>query len=263
MTLTGCSNPECYAQALCDCHGPVNREHVVSASLLQAIWPDEPGGLVRGYTFLRRGGQNNPAPLGIKSLTAYILCKRHNELLSPFDTEMTKFFKATEQLMLDCNTGERTNQCDSLNGDHLERWMLKTLSNGLFSGNFPVPFTESFAKHLPPVEYLNILYRNAPFSPGCGLYVAHDQAQIHEHVFCHEVVGAPNGIVGLRMWVFGSLYTLVLSDEHGPFPELANATYRPSGFFTPMTGNSILLHWAGAHSDTMLQLDYSVKPSDS
>ncbi len=259
MKPPNCSNPGCYAQRLCDCRGPVNREHVVSKSLLKAIWPDEPGGMVKGLTFLRND-PNNAARLGIGSLIAKILCEGHNRDLSPFDSEMTKLFQATERLVLDDITGDRVDCKYFVNGDHIERWMLKTLSNGLFSGNFPVPFVNSFAGQLPPDADLHTIFRNAPFPPGRGLYITHDQSHIDHHVFRLAVVGDPSGIVGLRMWVFGSLFTLVLTDANTPFPELANATYRPAFTITAKHRNVISMSWAGDHSDTALQLAFDDIP---
>ncbi|VTS01170.1 Uncharacterized protein OS=Sphingobium herbicidovorans (strain ATCC 700291 / DSM 11019 / NBRC 16415 / MH) GN=BV98_002977 PE=4 SV=1 [Gemmata massiliana] len=254
-----CSNPSCYAQQLCDCRGPVNREHVVSRSLLEAIWPEESGGLVSGLTFLRNDS-NNPARLGIGSLTAKILCEGHNRDLSPFDAEMTEFFKATERLLLDDITGGRIGHEYFINGDCIERWMLKTLCGGLFSGNFPVPFVNSFAGQLPPSENLQTIFRSSSFPPGRGLYVTHDQSRVDHHVFRLTVVGAPSGIVGLRMWLFGSLYTLVLIDDHEPFPELASATYRPARTVATKNRNTIAMSWVGEHSAGPLELVFSDTP---
>jgi hypothetical protein len=259
MTPAVCSNPGCYAQRLRACRGHVNREHVVSESLLEAIWPNESGGLVYGLTFLRND-PNNPSRLGIGSLTARILCEGHNRDLSPFDSEMTKFFKATERLVLDDITGERVGHKYFVNGDRVERWMLKTLSNGLYSGNFPVPFVNSFVGVLLPDENLRTIFRNGPFPPGRGLYVTHDQSRVDHHVFRLAVVGDPSGIVGLRMWMFGSLYTLVLIDDHGPFPELTGATYRPARTVTAKHRNAIAMSWAGDHSDITMVIAFSDTP---
>src|SRR5262249_29863863 len=145
-------------------------------------------------------------------------------------------------------------------GDFIERWMFKTLLNGLFSGNFPVPFVNSFAGQLPGNEALQIIYRNARFPKGQGIYLAHDRSRVDHHVFRLEVVGHPTGICGLRMWVMGSLFSLVLTDERDAFPELATATYRPKKIITTTTRNAIVHSWAGEFTDTTLELYISIRP---
>ncbi|MCI0739689.1 MAG: hypothetical protein L0Y72_11635 [Gemmataceae bacterium] len=259
---TNTSNPGCYAQRLCDCRGPVNREHVVTDALLQAVWQDAKGGKVNGLTFLD-ATPDSPAQIGIKGLTAKILCERHNSALSPFDTEIVKFFKALERLVQSEHDGGPIARNDYITGDLVERWMLKTLLNGLFSGNFPAPFAESFARHFPPDEWLQMIYRNAPFPPGQGVYVSNGLGQVnYRTVFRLEVIGHQIGIVGLRMWMFGTLFTLVLTEasERDAFPELATATYRPAKIVSQKTRNRIVLSWAGSSTNTVLELRMSDKP---
>lgn len=256
MTTRISSNPSCYAQRLGDCRGPVNREHVVSRTLLDAVWQGDSVGSVYGLTFLR-ATPDQPAEIGIKALTAKILCKGHNGDLSPFDFEIVKFFRAKERLVVDEANGGPVAYKSYVCGDFIERWMLKTLINGLFSGNFPSPFVIGFASQLPRDEALQIIYRNAPVPNGHGLYIARDRSRVDHHVFRLEVVGHPTGIVGLRMWIFGSLFSLVLTDELEAFPELATATFRPRTIITEKTRNAIVLKWAGKFTDTKLELRMS------
>ncbi len=259
MTPPVCSNPGCYAQRLCDCRGPVNREHYVSQTLLKDIWQDSPGGSTYGLTFIR-ATPNNPAQLGIKNLTAKILCEMHNRALSPFDTEMAKLFWAMERVVIDEIQGDPVAVNSYVLGDRIERWMYKTLCGGVFSGNFPVPFEHSFEGQLPSDEALQIIFRNSPFPDGEGIYLSHEHSRVDHHVFRLAVVGDPTGIVGLRMWVFGSLFTLVLTGDHTPFPELKTATYRPPMIIAANTRNAIRMSWEGDHSETALQLTFSDNP---
>lgn len=57
-----------------------------------------------------------------------------------------------------------------VDGDDLERWMLKTFINGLFSGLFQPAPGETLKKEYPPLEWLQILFKDAEFPEGCGLY---------------------------------------------------------------------------------------------
>jgi hypothetical protein len=86
-----------------------------------------------------------------------------------------------------------------------------------------------------------------------GFYLTHDRSRVDHHVFRLEVVGHPTGIVGLRMWVTGSLFLLVLTDAHDAFPELAAATYRPQKLIAAKSRNAIMLSWAGEFTDTALE----------
>ena len=255
------SHPECYARALGDCLGPVSREHVVTEALLKAVWQGAKGGQVYGLTFLAAtpegGGQ-----FGINALTAKILCDGHNNALSPFDAEIMKFFKAMERLVRSEHDGEPAAQNSYVNGDFIERWMLKTMYNGVFSGNFPIPFAPNFAGQLPPEDGLQVIYRNAPFPTGWGVYLFGEHAHIDHDVFQLEAVGHPTGVIGLRMWLFGSLFTLVLTDEHDAFPELATATYRPKKIVTAKTRNGIVFSWAGEFTDETLELRMFDTPSN-
>jgi hypothetical protein len=221
--------------------------------LLEAVWDGELGGNVHGLTFLR-GDRENPTALGIKNLTAKILCEGHNRALGPFDNEMTKLFRAMERLVLDENKGDPVAVNSYVSGDFIERWMLKTMCGGLFSGNFPVPFVNSFEGQLPTDHCLHILFRNVPFPAGQGLYVDHELSHVDHHVFRLTVVGDPTGIVGLRMWVFGTRFMLVLTDDHASFPELVEATYRPAKIITANTRNAIIMSWVGDRSGTALEL---------
>jgi hypothetical protein len=74
-----------------------------------------------------------------------------------------------KQPVLDEINGEPVAVNSYVRGDFIERWMFKTLINGLFSGTFPAPFVNSFAGQPPGDEALQIIYRNAPFPQGTGL----------------------------------------------------------------------------------------------
>src|SRR5690606_21132648 len=104
---------------------------------------------------------------------------------------------------------------------------------------------------------LQIIYRNAPLPKEQGLYISHDRSLVDHHVFRLEVVGHSTGIVGLRMWVMGSLFLLVMTDERDAFPELARTTYRPEKIVGEKTQSAIVLSWTGEFTDTALELRLS------
>src|SRR5262249_40314032 len=121
-----------------------------------------------------------------------------------------------------------------VNGDHLERWMLKMLCGGLYSGTMQVP-GGSMKGVCPPVEGLNVLVRDAALPSGEGVYL---RAGTPGEVFSTEpailkmavVVDKDNVVIGFRMWVFNFEYLLVLAHLPPKLPPmLAHAHYRPAG----------------------------------
>jgi hypothetical protein len=108
---------------------------------------------------------------------------------------------------------------------------------------------------------LLIIFRDAQLKNGQGIYLTPDPSRVDHHVFRLEVVGHPTGVVGLRTWVMGSLFSLVLTDERDAFPELATATYRPPKIITANTRNAIVFSWPGECTDTELELCLSEPPT--
>ncbi len=264
MNNPAASNPGCYARHLCDCRGPVNREHVVSDSLLAEVWQGEKAGRVHGLTFLNGKTQHDPAILGIKSLTAKILCTGHNNDLSPFDSEVTKLFRARERQVMAEDSGNPVAENSYMDGNRIERWMFKTLCNGLFSGNFPVPFETSFVGQMPDDRTLKIIFRDDPFPAGWGVYVNCGGHPLNANtVFRLAVVGAPEGIVGLRMWMLGCQFTLVLTDDREQlFPDLANDTFRPKKIIATKTRNATVFSWRGECTDMVLEFALTDPPPE-
>src|SRR5437879_1541020 len=98
--LTGRGHPECYAQALCECRGPVNREHYVSESILKLIYGRtgevSKSVLVRGLRFQQ---SDVPEEKGVASLVGKVLCEGHNAYLGQhFDQAGLAMFKAMDAI---------------------------------------------------------------------------------------------------------------------------------------------------------------------
>jgi hypothetical protein len=169
---TGYSNPECYAQSLGDCRGQVTREHVVSEGVLKLVYGRageiNKQVLVRGLSF-------QPPDVveerGISRLVAKMLCEGHNHYLSRrFDPAGQAMFRAMDALNDAAGDPAALQQMFRVDGDDLERWMLKTFINGLFSGLFRPAPGETLKKEYPLLEWLQILFKDAEFPKGCGLY---------------------------------------------------------------------------------------------
>lgn len=95
--ITNFSHSNCYLRDTRDCSNRITREHVLSASILRQL-----GGVivVSGMPWLAPG---ETMSLTVDNLAAKILCKRHNEALSPLDAEAGRFFSILEKLLIDFN----------------------------------------------------------------------------------------------------------------------------------------------------------------
>ena len=150
----GQGHPECYAQALGECSGSVNREHYVSESILEIVNRGtreiSKSVLVRGLRFQQPGVLEEK---GVGRLVAKVLCERHNSYLGQrLDPAGLAMFKAMEVMNDAPHNRSAHNQTCRVNGDDLERWILKTFIGGLFSGNFAVTHGETMKGVYPPQD---------------------------------------------------------------------------------------------------------------
>ena len=165
---------KCYARHLGGCDGK-SAEHYVSKTILESL---EPFG-IQGFPWLAPGESGSASA---NSLKAAILCRRHNGELSPYDSEAAKLF-AHLKLVDSKQTPEELSTIPDLtiNGHFVEKWLLKFLCGAQASGNFLID-GKSFGK-VPPSDYqVNLLYDDAPWRPGIGMYFeTTDGIQINAH----------------------------------------------------------------------------------
>jgi hypothetical protein len=244
-TETAFSHPQCYARALRDCSGQISREHYVSAVVLRGVSLGEPTVLVQNLSFQQPGTVESK---GISGLVAKVLCEKHNSALSGFDVAGNSLFAGMDGI--DSTAGKAGVPAEAfvVNGDHLERWMLKILCGGLYSGTMPMP-EGSMKGVCPPVVWLNVLFRGADLPPGQGLYF---RAGTPGEVFSTEpailkmavVVDNDNVVIGFRMWVFNFEYLLVLAHLPPTLPPmLDHSHYRPAGLVVDGSAKSISFEW--------------------
>jgi hypothetical protein len=245
-------HPHCYAQALCDCEGKPSGEHYVSDKVLRAVSQAEKSVRVSGLKFLPFGAESQ---IGISSLVGNTLCKKHNSDLSVFDTAGLNFFNAMEHAMVPDSRVVPL----QVSGDQVERWMLKSLIGGLYSGQFPTPEGMALKDVCPPDQWLGILFRNQPFPARFGLYLYHgndgEQFLLDHHVLRFAVVpghspGGGNAVIcGMSMWVFGIEFYLGLANLPDALPvenRLNRATHRPTHIICS-SGKTLILDWEGSN----------------
>jgi hypothetical protein len=198
--------------------------------------------------------------LGISRLLANILCKTHNSLLSPVDGAGKAMFAAMDGLndgAADQSSPERVLRVD---GDGLERWVLKSMCGGLYSGAFKVSPTETRKGVSPPTEWLDILFDSAELPPGQGLYYMPrkigETVTADQYVLKFETIGARDADVigGLRVWFLGFEFALLMGNLMPGVPTMFDdALYRPAGLRAVGSGTSVWLDWkSGAKSDEIV-----------
>jgi hypothetical protein len=163
-----------------------------------------------------------------------------------------------------------TRQTISVDGDRLERWILKTYIGGLFSGAFRMPpvGTGTMKGEIPHVELLEILFAGKSFPKGQGLYwmppkpgeVITTRPEILQLAPLVSDDGYDVG--GCRFWFFGFEFCLLAAVvAAGTFFD--TAVYRPAG----LVGGNVAVAFAwqnGAQSpEIQLQVVKPGKTSDS
>jgi hypothetical protein len=118
---TGFSHHNCYLRDTRDCSEQISREHYISKAVLAQL-----GSTLRvsGMPWLEPG---QTLDTSVASLTAKILCKRHNEALSPLDGEAALFLSILRAALIDLRrkTISRKPIIHLASGDALELWMVK------------------------------------------------------------------------------------------------------------------------------------------
>jgi hypothetical protein len=127
---TNYSHPNCYLRITNDCSQDISREHYISANVLEQL--GEKGIQVTGLPWLK---PDEVKRLSVDNLTAKILCKRHNENLSPLDAEAGTFFRflTSALLTLQRKLASKNSDFYMVSGEALELWLLKTACGWFFS----------------------------------------------------------------------------------------------------------------------------------
>lgn len=149
---------ECWALSLGNCGGGASREHYISDGILDRR-------VVNAFGL--KWCKDEPKTIGIASATAKILCKTHNEALSPFDGEAAKLSQ-----FLTANVWDDPLKSDTvtLSGPLLEKWALKTCLNLGFIGALD---PETHVRIVPDGPLVRAMFSPALPQEGMGLYFIH------------------------------------------------------------------------------------------
>ena len=239
LPKTGTHHVSCYASKLTDCSVSLSGEHYISKKLLKYLNRDE-SLTVSGFPWLQAGEKRIVSP---SSLTANVLCARHNSALSELDDMAVRFFNAFDEEGV---VGSGQQQLHLFCGHDLERWLLKILCGMVSSGNLDC----SIEDRTIPKQWLEILFGAADFSNEQGLYICVERGERLEGPHGIQIRGISRNdkLTGIGTWLCG--YELILSMTGFPLRQFQDrrVAYRPLEFYA--TGReyekSVILSWHGA-----------------
>lgn len=148
-----------------DCSADLSGEHYISKSLLQAIGATVS---VSGVPWLPDGEEKE---IGINSLTARILCCRHNSALSPLDSAAGAFFEKLQAIEVDLQRSSlsRKHSFVLMSGEALELWMLKLACGLFYSKNAAADGTRLIEWHKVNEEFVREAFFLGQWREECGL----------------------------------------------------------------------------------------------
>jgi hypothetical protein len=235
--MTGYSHPKCYLSFTNDCSSDITKEHYISDSLLKLL---EHRNTVK-ITGLRWIENQTFRLISKNSLTAHILCARHNNRLHDLDTEMLYFFEAVKKIeeVLKGKQKIRAYLEFSLDGHKIERWLIK-LGCGIIASN-QVPGVDQVV--VKP-ECYDCLISGAEMPENWGLYFSGENRQFDTSID-FSIRYASGELKALDFSVHNFVHThLVLGRPGNP---LAFGTYRPHNLvfrsITSRVDHNIELKW--------------------
>lgn len=138
-----------------NCGGGWTREHYISDGIFD-------GEIVTAFGL--PWCKDKPMQIPLRTGVSKILCKTHNEALSPYDSEAAKL-----SIFLTSNIVDEPLKTEAivLNGALLEKWALKTCINLGFIGALD---QVAFTRIAPPESLVREVFSNGAPSDGTGLY---------------------------------------------------------------------------------------------
>src|SRR5947209_2587209 len=216
----------CYAAGRGGCSSGLSREHYVSRSVLD-LFSDGDAVSLGGFAWMAKGKVKD---LPIDAITARVLCEEHNRQLSPLDSEALRLFQTWERMYPEfANPANPSSWTERVDGELLERWMLKTLCGCASSGVVAMPETVRPGWHIPDT-WISVLFGDAPMPANCGLYLLSepgDQATA-ERAIVIEPFGLGGELVGVRMELNGLSLALFMDPPALPLEKRQLITCRPA-----------------------------------
>jgi hypothetical protein len=220
----GDSLPRCYMQELASCEPPISGEHLFSKAVMEVLKGD--GDL--SVTGMPWQDTDEEKIIGLNSLRANCLCRRHNSALSPLDDAAARFIAALRKSM----EGDTTPEVLLFSGHDIERWLLKTLkalavSGNLASGREKLP--GAFERNIDVIKLLDD-YTAWPEATGLYFIMPTDSRMRNDKRFKiqpryddaqKEIVGLWTSFVGIEFVM------MIAAPDINKSRELRRSLYRP------------------------------------
>lgn len=212
-----CNMDKCWANTLSRCGDKLTREHYVSESLWEGTSID-----VVGLPWCR----NEAKRIGLGSLTAHILCDKHNNDLSPLDEAASKAFKTLTAMTI--LTNARTKKPArkwkrvryEIDGPLLERWFLKTAVNlSILHKTNDVWSLDGSPLSSPSETIARLTFGYTPIARPMGLYAGAsvgDDVQSREGFEAAPVYNFDHGLVAYVFQFHGLRFALWLNGTEPP-----------------------------------------------
>jgi hypothetical protein len=210
------ANKKCYAAQLNECDEKMSGEHYISESVLKLA-----GKAVRVTGFPWQES-NTSSDIGIGSLKSQMLCKHHNEMLSPLDDEGLKFLKGLKGIYSELSEGHELSETTiKINSELLELWFLKVFIGCLIVSNLKI---------IPEI-WIDCLFQRIRFPDGSGLYfpMKHESLKWEFNLIKMNSIDSRDGhIAGAKFIIGGLPILLTFGPPMSSIPN-SNYLYRPLG----------------------------------
>jgi hypothetical protein len=254
-SIPGFANPKCYARALGNCCRQMSREHFSTHAMLKRIAEYKKQVLTRNLPFGRNTAAPRPLDIDGKDIAPKILCAFHNTGLEDYDSAGLTMLEAMKAIDDESRCPVEEGRVFTVNGDGLERWILKAHLGGLYCGALHWLMEEtaerSIRGQLPPVELLGVLYQDVQFQPGQGLCwlggLHGGPITTDDEVLRIGVDPSKDGKTfgAFRAVFFGFEFDLLLGRlARGAASVFDRAAYRPAGLRVEGVKTEVRFHWA-------------------
>lgn len=146
----------CYASHLGDCSGPMSREHPVPEAILSLVGKGV-GVRASGVSWNAQGKYLPPS-----ALAARVLCKKHNEYLSPYDEELKWFSVALLAAIQSAHRGETPATTFAFSGATIQYSLLKVACSMIASRTI-TRVDGRRENELLPARWVDVLFQRVPW----------------------------------------------------------------------------------------------------
>jgi len=210
--ITNFGHQACYANSTNNCSEQISREHCVSKSVLHSLTED---------SVIQVSGMNwipgcESKVVGISSLTAKVLCQRHNNALSPVDSEFQRFISTISSFDGGFRETISKDEVAVFSGEDIERWMLKTICCKVSSGVVAKDGQISNVKMKQ--VWLDLLYNRNEWPETWGLYINMSESFALKKYFGLRILVANdnNEVLAAEVYVNNIKFHLLLGKPEPP-----------------------------------------------